>query len=470
MSQQYSNICPNCFDQSYRGGICKHCGYVAISELDGFTLTVGTVLKNRYLVGRVLGIGGFGITYLAIDIDTGERCAIKEYYPKSLAIRDGNMHVAASSSVSSKTFNHGIDVFLIEAQTLAKFLGVEQVVQVRESFQENGTAYFVMEYLDGVNVKALMRSQKGKVPVQYAEQILTEVVGVLKAIHRQGLLHRDISPENIFITKQGKVKLIDFGATRYYVGEASRSLSVILKPGFAPPEQYSSKGNQGPWTDIYALAATFYYVVTGKLVPEAPERLAGKALTPLRQLAPDVPDYTANAIEHALNLSYKNRYQTVEAFESALTIRVSLPHRPAVAEPSAGPLDSHDVGASGMHVQAQAEKPSLAVAKMGGNPYLKVMAGPISGSKWVLPVNLEVIIGRSNKVSNIVINDPSISRQHCALKYQTSTSSFIIRDLSSNGTYLKGLKPLAHDTPTELAPGSDIYLSSEALKVKVGLE
>jgi serine/threonine protein kinase len=404
-------------------------------------LPQGVLLQGRYLIGRILGVGGFGITYLALDTQTKTRCAVKEYFPKQLAVRESGCTVRANGTATTRSFTHGISMFKNEAETLMKFRGEPLIVQVRDSFQENQTVYFVMEHLDGVNAKALLRSMDGKLPLELSLQILKSVIKALEAIHAQGLLHRDVSPENIFVTRSGQVKLIDFGATRYFVGEISRSLSVILKPGFAPPEQYSSKGHQGPWTDIYALAASFYYLVSGVGVPEAPDRLAGRPLRQLCEIEPSISPQLSGVLDTALALDFRYRYQTVQQFGEAL--------RPLETPQRIGQVAPH---------------------QLGENPYLLVLSGKYQGSKWSLPKNMEIIVGRSSTESNIVLDEPNISRVHCSVHFDTEDGCFYVKDFSTNGTYDEKKSRFEQDIRTAVPSESTFSLSRQGITVKVGLE
>ncbi len=425
------NCCPNCFANSFTGLNCSRCGYtVSQGKKEHFVLPPGALLNQRYILGRVLGVGGFGITYLALDIEQNQKYAIKEYFPNEIALRDGSS-VAPSGNKVVRVFEHGLSVFFDEAQILRQFAEDPNIVHVYNCFRENNTAYFVMEYLDGVNLKRLT-----SISYSNAEEVFFIVADSLQKVHEKGLLHRDISPENIFITKQGMVKLIDFGATRYYIGGASRSLSVILKPGFAPPEQYSSKGNQGPWTDIYALAATFYSLLSGKVIPDALERLNGQAVARLSQIVPEVSDSFAAAIEHALNLNYKERFQTIDDFISA--------------------IDKH-------------EKPPVPETKAAGKPYIQFISGPLQGRKWLIPSDLDIIIGRATS-GNIVIPDNSISREHCILRYSQDKQCFYIRDVSSNGTYCLSGKRLDKDTIYTFRLNDMFYMATSKYTLKVGID
>ena len=236
-------------------------------------LAAGTVLAGQYIVERVLGQGGFGITYAATDHKTGKRVAVKEFFPDAMATRVDHSTVMPFSGERGESFDYGKKCFLQEAETLAQFIGNENIVRIYSYFEENGTAYFVMEYVEGVGFDAYIKEHGGRVDFEDCCRILVPIMDALGAVHEKGIVHRDISPDNICITKDGGIKLLDFGAARYSLGDKSRSLDVVLKHGFAPKEQYTRRGKQGPFTDVYALGATFYYALTGKRPPDSVERM-----------------------------------------------------------------------------------------------------------------------------------------------------------------------------------------------------
>lgn len=334
------------------------------------------------------------------DGQNGQLRAVKEYLPAMLAVRDAATRSVYPSSIDNEeTFLHGLSVFKREAQVLRSFAGNPSIVQVYDFFEENGTAYFVMEYLDGVNLKALMRSMGGRVPPDMAAEILQNIARILEGVHGQGLLHRDVSPENIFVTKQGNTKLIDFGATRFFVGERSQSLSVILKPGFAPPEQYSSHGNQGPWTDLYALCATYFNVVSGQGLPDAPDRLGGEEVPPLTLMVPGIDPALAAAVEKGLSLDYRVRQQSMGEFLQEVG-------SPAIPAPAVGHIDIKDPG------------------KLLGNPYIQALRKGGGGDKWLIPKNMPMSIGRAAEQCNIVIDSPNVSRVHCTIQYDDKRRVF----------------------------------------------
>ena len=254
------SLCYHCFQgRPPEPGPCPHCGFdpAAWQGKYPLALPMGSILAGRYLVGRVLGQGGFGITYAAKDLVTGERVAIKEYMPEGIALRaPGVTQVTALSHQQEESYRYGMTKFLEEARTLAAFQNDPHIVAVKSYFEENGTAYFAMEYLDGGSLKDYLQQKGGRIDCEQAMHIMEPILRALEAVHKVNIVHRDVSPDNIYLCSDGAVKLIDFGAARGVMGERSRSMSVILKQGYAPIEQYLRRGKIGPWTDIYAVAAT----------------------------------------------------------------------------------------------------------------------------------------------------------------------------------------------------------------------
>jgi len=313
--------CFGCMAELHDGvETCPLCGYRGENEASGAQfLAPGTLLADRYLIGRTLGSGGFGVTYLAWDESLGRKVAIKEYFPSNLSTRiSGRREITAFSGEKEQIFLHGLQRFQEEARVLMRFTGYDGIVSVYDVLEANGTAYIVMEYLEGVT---LGQRVKREGPME-EEALLSCVVPMLlslKFVHQQGYIHRDISPDNIMCLPDGTVKLLDFGAARYAVMEESQSLSVIIKQGFAPVEQYQSHGEQGPWTDIYAVGATMYSALTGVTPEESLERLASDTLKPPAQLRAGVTAPVESAIMTALNLRGEDRPQDLDAFLAILT-------------------------------------------------------------------------------------------------------------------------------------------------------
>lgn len=300
--------------------VCPHCGYQRGSlPEETYHLYPETVLHGRYIIGVAIGFGGFGITYKAWDAQLGMVVAIKEYFPTALVKRAANnIDVCLYSEKGSQEFELGLARFLDEAKSTAKFSSHKNIVNVYDYFEEAGTGYIVMEYLDGLSLKEYIKMCGGSVDVENCLEIFTSVISALRALHNENIVHRDVSPDNIFICVPDKVKLIDFGAARISNDIIERTMSIVLKPGYAPPEQYRSNGKQGPWTDVYALGATMYRTLTGIIPTESVNRDVSDELAEPKEYKPDIPDYLNNAIMKAMALQPELRFQSVDEFEEAL--------------------------------------------------------------------------------------------------------------------------------------------------------
>lgn len=290
---------------------------MAVNEDFPLALSEGTVLAGMYVINKVLGQGGFGITYMAENHKTGEKVAVKEFFPDTLVRREASC-VISYPGEREENFNYGKESFLQEAQTLAQFLGNENIVRIHSYFEENGTAYFVMDYIEGISFDEYLKQKGGKISVAEAEKILIPIMDALEAVHAKGIVHRDVTPDNIYICNDGVVKLLDFGAARYSLGDKSKSLDIILKHGFAPKEQYTRHGRQGPYTDVYSLAATFYFAITGRRPPDSIDRLEEDDLIPPSSLGIDITEYQQEALYKALEVQPYNRFQTMAVFKTVL--------------------------------------------------------------------------------------------------------------------------------------------------------
>ncbi len=323
--------CMSEYESDY--GLCPYCGYEPGDGIENpLHLRPGTQLTDRYTVGRVLGYGGFGVTYIAFDNVLNQKVAIKEYLPSEFATRmSGNSQVSVFSGNKAEQFADGMLKFVDEAKRLAKFQGEEGIVRVFDSFEANETAYIAMEYLEGETLTSYLE-REGKVPPEQAVTLLESVVRSLETVHQAGIIHRDIAPDNIFLTTDGRVKLIDFGAARYATTSHSRSLTVIIKPGYSPEEQYRSRGDQGTYTDVYALAAVLYRMVTGITPPDALERRAILENKKKDVLAPPskyckIDGSLENAILNAMNVRIEDRTATAQAFWKELSSEVPVKRR-----------------------------------------------------------------------------------------------------------------------------------------------
>ncbi len=343
-------ICKGCFSPIPAGaGVCPRCGFSEQKQRQDYpsALRAGNILGGRYIVGKVLGQGGFGITYLAQDYKTKERVAVKEYFPDTVALRAQNGSTVSSfSGEKSEAFRYGKECFLSEAQTLSKFIGNKNIVKVHSYFEENNTAYFSMEYISGESLKAYLKRKGGRITFDEARLLILPVMIALEDVHNCGIVHRDISPDNIYLTDDGTVKLIDFGAARYSLGDRSRSLDVVLKHGYAPIEQYTRRGRQGPYTDVYSLAATIYKCITGKVPPDAVDRMTDDNIVAPSALGVDIPVEAEDALLKGLEVMFRDRYQSVKEFKDGLmSVPISTKTPPYVPLSRGGddypPLDEY---------------------------------------------------------------------------------------------------------------------------------
>ena len=293
---------------------CENCGYLNNNEsTQPLNIKPGTIIGDKYIVGKSIGSGGFGVTYIGWDTVLERKVAIKEYLPSEFATRCyGQTQVTVFSGEKADQFAIGRQKFVEEAKRLAKFKSENGIVKIYDSFEENETAYIVMEYLDGETLAKFIQ-REGKVSPEKAVEMMMPVIEALEAVNEAGIIHRDIAPDNILLTKTGEIKLIDFGAARYATTTHSKSLTVIIKPGYSAEEQYRSRGEQGPHTDVYSVGAVLYKLITGETPPDALERRAtfqskGKdILKPIHKVVKNVPPNIETAIHNAMNVRIEDR-------------------------------------------------------------------------------------------------------------------------------------------------------------------
>ncbi len=299
--------------------LCPFCGYIKDTPAKSRNhLEPGTEIANRYIIGKSLGQGGFGITYIAWDNKIQKTVTIKEFFPNALSTRgSGEVSVSCFNDRAEAHFKEGMKKMLDEGRRLSKFTDNENIVDVYDFFEENNTSYIVMEYLSGKDLKQFLEEKGGKLDPEEAVKIILPILNALSDMHKAQLIHRDVAPDNIFLCDNGKIKLLDFGSARLAVDENEKSLSIMLKHGFAPKEQYSSRSNQGPWTDVYAVCATLYKMITGEVPPDSIDRKSD-SLKPLSAFG--INGYAAleEVISKGLEVEQENRYQDVKSLQKEL--------------------------------------------------------------------------------------------------------------------------------------------------------
>lgn len=478
---QYDN-CSNCFMPIAGKTVCPNCGHDVSKERQyPGVLPAFTTLNNRYLVGRVLGKGGFGVTYIAKDLYSNRICAIKEYMPAEYSTRSGGTLniVPFADDKARYVFNHGRDKFMLEAKTLYKLRSDPIVVDIWDYFTQNNTAYLVMEFLDGQDLRKMARASGGKLDPDFAKMIFVTVASSLVEIHKKNILHRDLSPENIIYTRSGEVKLIDFGAARNFVSTQNKGMSILLKPGFAPPEQYNAKGGQGPWSDVYALCATFYTLVSGKPLVDALFRYRGEQQPSLYALGCPVTKKTSDVIERGMELDQKRRYKD---FMSLLNdIDISVTHSASKFGASFGNQTGDSPGgptASSVSRSNQVKTGGPTASPTGGQPggphgvkttpppppspiqpYIGAVVGNGIYNKVYIGTSDIFKIGRSAQSCQYVIaGDTNISRIHCYIRF-TGNKIYLI-DSSSNGTFMENGMRLQKNKAYAIEPGTKFYVAT----------
>lgn len=332
-------FCPHCMKPA-TGAVCGSCGGDMNWKAPASQLPLGAQLRgqsgNIYSIGAAKGQGGFGITYAAMDMMKGQRVAIKEYFPSRCASRGQNYRVVPQQG-QQQIYQGGMKSFLDEAMMLSAVCALDSVVSVRECFEANGTAYLVMEYVDGIPLHEVLK-RNGPMRAPELMPKLPKLLTDLETMHKARVIHRDISPDNIILMPNGDLKLIDFGAARSV--QDGKSMTVMLKQGFSPVEQYQSRG-QDAFTDVYALASTIYYCLTGVVPPSAVDRLDKDALVPPNQAGAGLTPAQERALLEGMTVQPKLRPQSMAAFGSKLFPEYFPPtgdDRPMVTDPGPAPI------------------------------------------------------------------------------------------------------------------------------------
>ncbi len=300
--------------------VCPHCGFneEALRQ-ESYYLDPGTIIGGKYIVGRVMSYGGHTISYLGMDAEANRKVIIKEYLPSDFSTRsEGEKEVTIYSGDGQVQFEQGLTNFLNEANRIQQLGRAEGIAQVYDCIAENDTGYVISEYVEGKTLREILDSGK-KFGAEEAKSFVLRILRGLAKVHKMNIVHCDISPETIMVTDSGEIKLMDFGATRYVTTANSKSLSIILKRGYAPEEQYRSRGVRGPWTDVYALGAVMYRMITGVVPQESVDRVLADDLKEPSKMGISIPTNTENALMNALNVYQEERTPSAEAFLKELS-------------------------------------------------------------------------------------------------------------------------------------------------------
>lgn len=471
---ELGKICIYCMSGTITGGVCTYCKRPAGNDADrpAQTLPARFLLCGRqYYLGRVLGNGGFGITYLAWDQKNNRRVAVKEFFPRHLAVRGEDGIRVIVHQQQREEFEHAKMRFQEEAQTLYELRHVPEVIDIFHLFEENGTAYYVMELLHGQDLKGYLGA-KGVMSWAQLQQPVCMILRALNAVHKRQMIHRDISPDNIFMLQDGGAKLIDFGNARSYM--SANPLTKIVKTRFAPVEQFSDdEGRQGPWTDIYSLSVTLYYALSGILPPPAAERLIGvktqgtDPAKPLGALEPGIPAYVAQGIQKGMSVMEKQRYHTVYEFSQQLFpgINIFETHDAARVQPAiySKQMQSKQIPPRQMTSRQMTSRQT----QPGQAPVAAVQCvqGTLKGKQFTLKPGRMETLGREKDVSVLYPADsPGISRHQCSFMMDNKGSLYVRDDHSSYGTKLNGrqMQPMEWHRITK---GDSICFAKEEYRI-----
>lgn len=434
-------------------------------------LNLGSVLDNRYRLEDYMGSGGFGITYKAFDMKNNCLCVIKELFPRQLVVRAEDRKTLTPMNMNEQgQFEHSKERFIEEAYSLQELKNVKNVVNVSDYFEQNGTCYFVMEYLDGMTLKQLLKANGGPLTWKMLSPIAEQAGQALAEVHAHKLFHRDISPDNIFLTKKLELKLIDFGNAKVLARTNNEGLSVFLKPGYAPFEQYSSKRPQGTYTDVYSFAATLYYLLTATKIPDPFDRLQNKDYVTL-----DNYGYSTTLSEgfnRALAVDYKNRTQTMNEFLTDIGLKPWVP---------GGQTDCESTDVLGGTAQDTTRRGAREIETEGTRrPEKKEWTGKKQAlidvhigdlyQIYILPPNVNLLIGRNANYCNIVTNKPYISGKHLEIMFDDITNEVYVCDHSSMGTFVNSMNArMIKGKIVQLPVNTILYLGGQESWIEVRL-
>ncbi len=403
-----------------------------MAQEKGGYLEKGTILDGKYVVESILGKGGFGVTYYVRDRHTYVDYAMKEFFPFKYAVHNRFGKVVVPDE-EKESFQRGRERFRTECQVMKKLNGYRSLVTIIDLFDENDTSYIVMEKVGGRSLKDVLNDQKGRLSQKEVLNIAYQICDGLIAMHEHaGLLHRDISPDNIMLTDEGDVKLIDFGNAKDI---SEKGNGVIFQKGeYTPVEQMRKNMQQGGYTDVYSLAVTIYYALTGEYIPKAMDRMSGETYKQLKDYPYGIAESVSDAVDRALELDWRKRTQTVREFKQQLQL---------------SPEELYQIGRV---------------------PYFEIVDGDYRGMRCPIPIDQIVTAGRSDKQSNYCISDNiQVSKMHFAIRYDWKTACFYVEDHSTNGIYLNKRR-IYREEEVRLEPGQSFVLGNHVCEVKVGVD
>lgn len=438
------DICLKCFNPMVRDGKCTACGCDEASMKEKKyeeALVPGTLLKGRYLIGEALGCGGFGITYVGLDTKEQKKIAIKECFIYDICerIEDGQT-VALKEKANEQIYTDAKDRFLKEIKLLKENRDNPVIIQVFDVFQENSTVYYVMEFLAGQDLGRYLKQTEKPISWNELSKYMEPVFLALISLHRFNILHRDISPDNIFLCNNGQVRLIDFGSARVGLLDKSHILDAAKK-GYAPIEQYNDRMEQGTWTDVYSLAATIYRCLTGMTVEASVDRIRRDKLQKPSTYVKDIPAHVDNVLMKALEVEPGYRYQSVAEFKYAL-----------YPEKQTEPLADRIVREA---IPEPKKDRTLNVRLLG-------LSGYYEGKEFLIDKKLN--IGRMMNACDIVFpaNTPGVSSIHCNIYFDEKKQLCVFHDLHSTyGTRELSGKPMLQGVDIYLDDGDGFIIGEE---------
>lgn len=450
-------LCTNCLNGTLQSGVCSYC-HKSVSEAakrPPAALPERYRLGDQYYLGRVMGNGGFGITYLAWDWRLQRRVIVKELFPRQDVVREPGTGQVLPLKGQEAYYEKLKQRFREEAQVLYRFRRDPSIVNVYQLIEDNNTVYYSMEYLSGFDLRAYME-QQGKLGWEQLSSYARNLLHTLTILHGQGLIHRDISPDNIFLTSMTEAKLIDFGSARNY--NNGQGLTTILKQAYAPVEQYFTNGSQGPWTDVYSFCATMYHALSGVCPPKAPDRAKKDGAIIIERLCPELPAHVAAAITRGMAVRAEKRFQTAKELAAAL-----FPEGMgnSVSQPGQQPAAGTAPGTGRERI------PGRMPGQSGnGEMALRCMAGLHAGRRVVVPVGACLSFGRNQDCDiSYPQNSPGISRRQFALWHDPAGGLCIRDEHSSYGTVVSGCR-LEPGKWYRLARGSIICFAGEQYAVE----